>query len=67
MLDAMLSELQEIETLRTAIKRRAMVYQIDVKEAAARRDGVPLETYFDLPYEQWMSVRDRAAIGPPPY
>lgn len=51
--------LEALATARTALKAEAMIYQRSAKEDAARRDGVPLNTYYNLPYEQWAKIRDK--------
>ena len=34
-----------------------MIYQADAKEALARQRGLPPDTYFNLPYEEWLAVQ----------
>lgn len=55
--DPITKELDQIESLKQKIKERAMVYQADLKEEVAKENGVPPETYFDLPYDEWEPIR----------
>lgn len=50
-------ELEALEPMRAALKARAMLYQVDLKEEVARHLGVSFEEV-DLPYEEWAKIRD---------
>lgn len=41
-------------------KARAMIYQADAKEELARSRGLPPDTYFNIPYEEWRKVWSEA-------
>jgi hypothetical protein len=51
-------ELEVIEHLKGVVRARSMVYQVEAKERAARKRGLPLDTYYDLPYMIWAEIRD---------
>lgn len=55
----LIAELEEIEKIKQALKVRAMIYQVDAKEKAAARDGLPNDAYYNLPYSEWAVIRDR--------
>lgn len=56
--DQIVKELEALEELKRSLKARAMIYQVDAKERAAERDGLPFNAYYDLLYEEWVKVRD---------
>ena len=39
-------------------KALANVYQIEAKQSAAIRRGLPLNTFYDMEYSQWAVIRD---------
>lgn len=47
-----------IDSLRGQFKRRAMVYQVEDKERAALQHGKPIDSYYDLSFEEWMKIRN---------
>jgi len=57
-LERLINELEEIEVLRTKIKERNFIYQIDLKEEKARSLNLPLNAFYELPYEKWAKIRD---------
>lgn len=60
--DRIVSELESIETAKAALKKRAMGYQVDLKEQVADALGVPVESV-DLPYHQWAQIREAFNSG----
>lgn len=44
------------------LKNRAMVYQVFAKESLAEKRGLPLDTYHNLPFAQWVAVRDQKEL-----
>lgn len=57
--DRIVKELEALEELKRSLKARAMIYQIDAKERAAERDGLPFNAYYHLTYEEWAPIRDK--------
>ncbi len=53
-----IQELEALETLKQRIKRRAMTYQVDLKEQIAKSRGLPISSYYDLTYQEWSKIRD---------
>lgn len=53
----------EVQPLREEIKRRAMIYQCEEKEYAAKKDGKPFDAYHHLPYAEWSVIRDRSGFN----
>lgn len=41
------------------LKNRSMIYQISAKESLAKKHGLPLDTYYFLPFAQWAAVKDK--------
>lgn len=52
-----IKELETIERAKEYIKKRNMIYQVDLKEEAAKKYGVPTNAYHDFCYEDWITVR----------
>lgn len=55
--DHIVKELEALEELKRSLKARAMIYQVEAKERAAKRDGLPFDAYYDLTYKEWERVR----------
>lgn len=49
--------LEEIAPLRAELRRLSMIYQVEEKQYAAQRQGLPLDTYYHTPYAEWAAVR----------
>lgn len=62
-MECIMQEAQAIAKLEKDLKRRAMVFQAKEKEHIARQMGLPIETFFDLPYSEWVQVRDNFEPG----
>ena len=58
-LNEIVDNLEDIQDMRDEIRRRAMVYQAERKEEAAKRDGKPADYYYYLSYQEWVAIRDR--------
>lgn len=56
-LSRLVPQLEHIEKLKLEVKRQAMIYQLGLKERAAALDGVPLDSYYYLPYDEWEKRR----------
>lgn len=54
-----LAMLEEIQPLRDELKRKAMIYQCEEKEYAAKRQGLPIDKYYNWSYVRWAKIRDR--------
>lgn len=50
-------KLERIAELSAVVRQRAMVYQCEDKERAARFFRRPFDTFYDLPYKRWARVR----------
>lgn len=48
----------DIDLMIQKMKQRSMIYQIDSKESLAKKRGLPLDIYHNLPFAQWVAVRD---------
>lgn len=48
----------EKHRLEQALKRRAMIYQAEAKENAARAFGKPLDYYYNYSYAEWSKVSE---------
>jgi hypothetical protein len=59
MLARIVKELEELEVLKARIKERAMIYQCEAKEEKARVAGLPLDTYYNLPYAEWVKISSK--------
>lgn len=49
--------LEALQPLRDELKRKAMIYQCEEKEYAAKRQGFPLDKYYRWSYVRWAKVR----------
>jgi hypothetical protein len=52
-----LAELEVLEQLRLALRQDAMIYQAEAKRELAKKNGVPLDTYYYIPYWHWLCVQ----------
>ncbi len=59
-LDAIVREAEEIDRIRQKIKLRSLIYQADRKDAVAKQLGLDPQSLYDLPYEQWAEIDQRA-------
>ena len=48
--------LEQVNALRTELKARSAIYQIDAKESAARAFNRPLNHFYHWPYRHWVKV-----------
>jgi len=53
-----LTELKALEPIRQALKRRAMIYDVEAKEKLAAEHGKPIDTYYHLDYESWIELQN---------
>jgi hypothetical protein len=58
LLERVLCSLAELEPLRAELKRRAMIFQCEWKEAQAMAEGKPYDAYHELSYKDWEKIRD---------
>lgn len=49
-------ELEALEVLKQASRDRSMIYQCEAKEQLAISIGLPINSFYYLPYEQWQDV-----------
>lgn len=54
-----LVNLEKVNLLREEVKRRSMVFDCEYKEMVAELKGLPLNTFYDLPYRVWTKVSHR--------
>lgn len=54
------NELEKIEQLRGKIKDRSLIYQADRKDEVAKQLGIPAETLYEMPNEQWSELDKKA-------
>jgi hypothetical protein len=54
-----MANLHEYNRLKDELKRRAMIFQADDKERAAKHFGKPFDAFYDLPYTEWAKVRSQ--------
>jgi hypothetical protein len=55
--DEIVEELEDMEPLRQELKQRAMIYQREDKEAAARWNGLAEDAYYHIPFVEWEPIR----------
>ena len=48
-----------------ASKKRAMIYEADAKEALAVKRGLPADTYYDMPFDDWRAEQAKDRVEPP--
>lgn len=48
--------LDEKHQFEQAQKERGMIYQVEAKEDAASLIGLPLDTFYYIPYERWSGI-----------
>ena len=53
----MLEDLAYCSATHQYIKEQSMIYQRGDKVSAAEWKGLPFNSYFDLPYEDWAKIR----------
>jgi hypothetical protein len=53
-------ECEEIASMQAQFKRSSMIYQHSAKVEAARRRGLPFDTFFHMHYEEWAKIREDA-------
>jgi len=46
-----------LQAMRDQFRQRAMIYQVDAKERAARELGLPFDAFYDLDYAHWARIR----------
>jgi hypothetical protein len=55
-IDMILKACANCEEMKEALRKRAMVYQVDAKEQAALDNGLPITAYYNLPYSEWAVI-----------
>ncbi len=58
LVEHVLQILEAIEPLRRELKRRALIFQCEWKEAQAIAEGKSFDAYHELSYEDWSKIRD---------
>lgn len=53
----LMEDIARVAALKQIVKDRSMIYQVADKEAAAKANGVPLNTYYHIPYVEWAPIR----------
>lgn len=51
-----MNNMAEMRRLKTEVRRRSMIFNCDGKERTAKFYGLPLDTFYDLPFAQWIDV-----------
>ena len=50
----------ELGALQNEVKRRSMIYQCEAKERLALAAGLPLDTYYEYSFADWMDIKRHA-------
>lgn len=52
------AEAEEIARLQQLVKYQSMIYDCEEKERAAAFNGLPLQTYYMMPYKEWAKIKE---------
>lgn len=56
-LDSLSANIEEQAYLRSVLKERVKVFDVEAKEYAAKTNNVSLDTYYHLSFDDWMVVK----------